>query len=122
MQYELCNMFLHVFDMDRFYTMDGSETTKLATRLTKYYEFQCDDRVAIHIVFRNRGFKYAATYNQFVDTADDVLHWCQTLAPDSYRRECSCRFSRLRLHVLNCHAQVQKINGHAHVVRCGHTV
>jgi hypothetical protein len=44
------------------------------------------------------------------------------LAPDSYRRECSCRFLRLRLHVLNCHAQVQKINGHAHVVRCGHTV
>ena len=77
-------MFLHVFDMDRFYTMDGSETTKLAPRLAKYYEFQCDDRVAIHIVFRNRGFKYAATYNQFVDTADDVLHWCQTLAPDSY--------------------------------------
>ena len=84
MQFSLPDMFLHVFDMDRFYTMDGSETTKLAPRLAKYYEFQCDDRVAIHIVFRNRGFKYAATYNQFVDSADDVLHWCQTLAPDSY--------------------------------------
>jgi hypothetical protein len=80
----LPDMFLHVFDMDRFYTMDGTEPIKLATRLTKYYEFQCDDRVAVHIVYRNRGFKHAATYNQFVDSADDVLHWCQTLAPDSY--------------------------------------
>lgn len=67
-----------VFDMDGF-TTDIHDNK----RGWPYYDKHCDGRVAVHVTWFNRGYRWPATYSPSTKMTK-ILDWCSEHAPNGH--------------------------------------